>query len=62
MNRYDPALAVIDFVLNGECEDGFAFMRYWYEGDFDTIRREWPEAPDTVFIGADPLHPDTEIC
>lgn len=31
------------------------FLRCWNEGDFDAIRREWPEAPDDVFEGADPL-------
>lgn len=32
------------------------FLRYWNEGDFDVIRREWPDAPEEVFIGADPLY------
>jgi len=41
--------------------DEMAFLRCWYEGDFEVIRREWPEAPETVFIGADPLHPKTKL-
>ena len=50
----DAAVAAIAFALeNGDCED---FLRCWSEGDFDAIRREWPEAPEEVFIGADPLH------
>jgi hypothetical protein len=32
------------------------FLRVWNEGEFDTIREEWPEAPEEVFIGADPRY------
>lgn len=49
----DPAGAAIQFALNDD--DGMQFLRLWNEGEFDTIRREWPDAPDEVFIGADPL-------
>lgn len=41
--------------------DGLAFLRCWNEGNFDAIRREWPEAPEAVFVGADPLHPVTPV-
>lgn len=37
-------------------DDGMQFLRLWNQGDFDVIRSEWPEAPEEVFIGADPLH------
>ncbi|KAA0946189.1 hypothetical protein FQ186_26095 [Pseudomonas sp. ANT_H14] len=50
----DAAVAAIQFALdNGE---GMSFLRLWNQGDFDVIRSEWPEAPEEVFIGADPLH------
>lgn len=50
----DASIAAIQFALSAE--DGITFLRIWNEGEFDTIREEWPEAPEEVFIGADPLH------
>lgn len=47
------AVAAIQFALNDP--EGRAFLRLWNEGDFDTLRREWPDAPSTVYVGADPL-------
>ncbi|MBU0808733.1 MAG: hypothetical protein KKD30_02280 [Gammaproteobacteria bacterium] len=49
----DPAAAAIGFALQTEAP--MEFLRLWNEGSFDDIRREWPDAPDDVFIGADPL-------
>ena len=50
----DAAVAAIQFALDDD--EGMQFLRLWNGGDFDVIRREWPEAPEEVFIGADPLH------
>jgi hypothetical protein len=50
----DAAVAAIKFALNND--DGMGFLQYWNQGDFDVCRSEWPEAPDEVYIGADPLH------
>lgn len=50
----DAAVAAIQFAL--EADEGMAFLRCWNEGDFNSIRGEWPEAPEEVFIGADPLY------
>lgn len=55
MQTQNAAVAAIQFALN--TDEGLAFLRCWNEGNFDAIRREWPEAPDAVFVGADPLHP-----
>lgn len=52
------AVAAIEFALLPD-SDGLEFLRVWFHGDFDAIRKEWPEAPEAVFIGADPLHPAT---
>ncbi|MBP3998332.1 hypothetical protein [Pseudomonas koreensis] len=52
--RPDAAVAAIQFALDDD--DGMQFLRLWNDGDFDVIRSEWPEAPEEVFIGADPLH------
>lgn len=50
----DAAVAAIQFALQDV--DGIEFLRYWNGADFDVCRREWPDAPDEVYIGADPLH------
>ena len=50
----DAAVEAIQFALAND--EGLAFLRCWNEGDFQAIRDEWPEAPEEVFIGADPLH------
>lgn len=47
------AAAAIQFALNDP--EGMTFLRLWNEGEFDTLRREWPDAPSTVYVGADPL-------
>ncbi len=49
----DAALAAMKFALHAD--EGMEFLRCWMHGDFDAIRKEWPEAPDAVFIGADPV-------
>jgi hypothetical protein len=35
-------------------DNGMQFLQHWSDRDFDTIRREWPHAPEEVFIGVDP--------
>ncbi|WP_460410355.1 MULTISPECIES: hypothetical protein [unclassified Pseudomonas] len=45
-----PATAAIQFALR--TDDGMRFLRMFDERDFDTIRREWPDAPATIFSGA----------
>lgn len=50
----DSAVAAIAFALRAE--EGMDFLEAWNEGNFDAIRREWPEVPEDVFIGADPLY------
>lgn len=57
MTTQNSAVAAIQFAL--ATDEGIEFLRCWNRGDFDVIRREWPEAPNEVFIGADPLHLET---
>lgn len=57
----DASVAAIEFALDPETECPMDFLQCWFHGDFDVIRREWPEAPEAVFIGADPLHPMTKL-
>ena len=54
-----PAKAAIEYALSHKCDDTEAFLKFWYEGDFDAIRIWWQEVPEAVFIGADPSHPLT---
>ena len=53
--KTESAVAAIQFAL--ETDDGLSFLRCWNEGNFSAIRREWPEAPESVFIGADASAP-----
>lgn len=53
---HSASTAAIQFALELEdLEDIPAFLSMWNEGEFETIRRAWPDCPDEVFIGADPL-------
>ncbi|WP_295487905.1 hypothetical protein [uncultured Pseudomonas sp.] len=57
--RKDAAVAAIQYALKHQMEDPIEFLHCWNEGDFESIRNEWKDVPEEVFIGADPLHPDT---
>lgn len=52
----DAAVAAIAFALQEGSAGGIEFLRAWSYGEFRAIREEWPEAPEAVFIGADPLY------
>jgi hypothetical protein len=56
----NAAVAAIEYALATGTEERIEFLRCWNEGDFDAIRNEWPDAPEEVFIGADPLHKGEE--
>jgi hypothetical protein len=49
----NPAVAAIEFALRQGSGDGMLFLEMWNEGEFADIRREWPDVPDSVFIGAE---------
>lgn len=58
---HEASTAAILYALDLDpTEDGMLFLRYWNEGEFATIREEWDNVPEAVFIGADPLHPATK--
>ena len=47
--------AVISYMLgDGRMEEPMEFLRCWNEGNFAALRREWPEAPEEIYL-ADPL-------
>lgn len=54
------AVAAIKFSLRNDIDEGDSFLRCWNEGDFDSCRKWWPEAPEDCYIGADPLHSETK--
>ncbi|WP_186276575.1 hypothetical protein [Burkholderia gladioli] len=49
--KSNPAVAAIRFAL--EADEGMTWLWLWNEGEFEICRREWPEAPDECYIGAD---------
>lgn len=52
--------AVIDYMLGkGYMESPMDFLRCWNEGNFDTLREEWPDAPEEIYL-ADPLYEGEE--
>ncbi|MEL0579072.1 hypothetical protein AACK17_10990 [Pectobacterium punjabense] len=51
----EAAVAAIQFALELDADECKMFLRYWNEGEFDILRKEWGGIPDEVFIGADPL-------
>lgn len=52
------ATAAIAFSLSmDDADDAMEFLRLWNEGEFNLIRRSWPEAPEEIY-GADPLRAD----
>lgn len=50
----DAAVAAIQFAL--DTDDGLNFLSLWNEGEFDVLRKEWPDAPEAIYVGADPLY------
>ncbi|KVV07357.1 hypothetical protein WK77_16340 [Burkholderia ubonensis] len=49
------AVAAIQYALNAD--EGMEWLACWNEGRFDACRREWPDAPEQCYIGADSFHP-----
>lgn len=48
------ATAAMEYVLGHPEQAPLQFLQLWSEGRFDTLRRDWNDVPDSVFIGADP--------
>lgn len=51
----NAATAAIQFAV--QTNDGISFLRCWQEGDFASIRREWPDAPPGVYGGHAKIRP-----
>lgn len=50
---------LLNFILDSGTEEPMAFLRAWYEGNYEACKREWPEAPASLHApaavsGADP--------
>lgn len=59
-SAHSPAIAAIEYAISKNSE-GIEFLRCWLYGEFPEIHEGWPDAPEAVFIGADPLHPETKL-
>lgn len=47
--------AVINYMLgDGRKEEPLEFLQRWNDGDFDALRKHWPDAPQEIYL-ADPL-------
>ena len=59
MTNNNAAIVAIQFGLDlCDCIDYeyvLSFLRVWNKGDFDTIRKQWPNAPEEVFLCKRPL-------
>lgn len=44
----NAAVEAIKFAVD-QGLDGLSFLNAWLHGDFDEIRRDWPEAPEDVY-------------
>lgn len=51
----NAAIAAIRFAVEHCGLEAREFLHLWMYGEFEAIRKEWPECPTDVFIGADPL-------
>lgn len=52
--------ALINYMLGkGANQEPLVLLHYWNQGDFDSCREGWPDAPEEIYIGSDPLHPET---
>lgn len=40
-------LAAMEYAASAD--EGQAFLTCWLEGDFEAIRREWPDAPASIY-------------
>ncbi len=59
MSDPEASTEAIKFALTLPTWETYDFLSMWSEGDFKELRDGWPEAPESVYIGADPLHPET---
>jgi hypothetical protein len=44
----DEAVSAIEFSLR--TGDAASFLKYWLHGEWDVIRRNWPDAPEACFV------------
>lgn len=43
------SVAALEFAMKADCHD--AFIKLWLHGQFDELRKEWPEAPESIYAG-----------
>lgn len=45
-----PASAKAAMEYAATADEGQAFLQRWMAGDYETIRKEWPDAPDVIYV------------
>ena len=61
MSEHSAAAAIEYATEHLGTSEGMDFLSLWNHGEFDEIRQSWPDAPETIYVGADPLHPLTGL-
>ncbi|TKA91780.1 hypothetical protein FAZ79_00300 [Guyparkeria sp. SB14A] len=51
--RRSAAIAAMEYASAPLTDEPDSFLRCWLLGEFDVIRKEWPDAPAAVFQGAE---------
>ena len=59
--KTNAAVAAINYSLGLDRDDCPNFLNMWNEGSFQEIKDNYDNVPEEVFIGADPLHPETNL-
>lgn len=56
-DKTEPFAAASEAIkFSFEIIEGKKFLKYWLDGEFDAIRKEWPNAPESVYTGVDYFH------
>jgi hypothetical protein len=48
----NPAVAAIEYAVF--TDEPQAFLKCWLEGDWEAIRKEWPNAPEECYVQMSP--------
>ena len=44
----EAANAAMEYAVTAN--EGQSFLKLWHEGNFDAIRKGWPDAPETIYV------------
>lgn len=52
----DAAIELIKFAY-ANSQDAHLILDLWLHGEFEKLRKEFPDIPEVCFLGCDPEHP-----